>query len=280
MTPDFSSRPFLLVHGLTKTYRRGHWPQQNGHKALDGVNLMLHCGRTLALIGASGCGKTTMAMCMAGLQRPDSGEIWVDNCNLAAAQDWQRDNARVEVQIVFQDSVDALNPLLSVTEIVEEPLAVHCSMRKMQRERRVRELMLQAGLTPELKSRRPDQLSGGQRQRVVIARSLALRPRLLILDEPFRGLDLSTRGQIINLLIELQVANNLGYLYISHDLDVVQHFADEVAVMHEGRIVEWGLTSQVLRKPIHPAAKTLVDASNSIVNEANDLRGEVTCATS
>ncbi|MGA7751417.1 MAG: dipeptide/oligopeptide/nickel ABC transporter ATP-binding protein [Candidatus Sulfotelmatobacter sp.] len=279
MTPELLSRPLLVARGLTKTYVQGHWPRRRHHKALDGVNLILRSGRTLALVGASGSGKTTLAMCLAALERPDSGEIWLGDLDLASARKGKLLRARTQVQVLFQDSSGTLSPLLSAAEIVEEPLRVQCTVPKQQRDHAVTDLLRQVGLTPELKTRRASQLSGGQRQRLAIARALALNPRLIILDEPFTGLDLSARGQIINLLIELQASKALSYLYVSHDLDVVSHFADEVAVMHNGRIVEWGQTDNVIANPIHSSTKVLLDASTALSGRRPSPRGEPACVT-
>jgi ABC-type glutathione transport system ATPase component len=279
MTPELLGRPLLLTRGLTKTYIQGHWPRQRQHKALDGVNLILRCCRTLAVVGESGSGKTTLAICLAALERPDSGEIWLDDCDLASASNRTLARARTQVQILFQDSSAALSPLLSAAEIVEEPLRVQRELSRELREKAVVDLMVQVGLSPELKTRTARQLSGGQRQRLAIARALALNPRLIILDEPFTGLDLSARGQIINLLIELQVNHGLSYLYISHDLDVVSHFADEIAVMHNGRIVEWGQADYVLANPTHSSTKLLLQATGALSGQRPYPKGELVCVT-
>ncbi len=279
MSPELLARPLLVARGLTKTYTQGHWPQKRQHKALDGVNLILRYGRTLALVGKSGSGKTTLAMCLAALDRPDSGEIWIDDCDLASASSRQLSHLRAQVQILFQSSSGALSPFLSSSEIVEEPLRIQRSMSKEQRRLAAMELFHQVGLAQELKTRRACQLSGGQRQRLAIARALALNPRLIILDEPFTGLDLSARGQIINLLIDLQINHGLSYLYVSHDLDVVSHFADEVAVMCNGRIVEWGRTDHVLANPVHASTKVLLHASTALFGSVSDQKGQAACVT-
>jgi ABC-type glutathione transport system ATPase component len=243
------------------------------------VNLILRAGRTLALIGESGSGKTTLAMCLAALERPDKGEIWLDDCDLASAADAQLAKTRSQIQILFQDSAGALSPLLTASEIVEEPLRIQNVTPKSHFNARVLELFHHAGLSPDLQHRRIHELSGGQRQRLAIARALALSPRLMILDEPFAGLDLSARGQIINLLLELQAVNDIAYLYISHELDVVRHFADEVAVIHDGRIVELGRTDVVLRHPTHTRTRVLFDAYASLHAPRSHSKGEAACAT-
>jgi oligopeptide transport system ATP-binding protein len=279
MSSELLPRPLVLVRGLTKTYAQGHWPHRRRHKALNGVNLILRPGRTLALVGDSGSGKTTLAMCLAALERPDAGEIWLDDCDLVSTGRAQLSKIRSQVQIVLQNSAGALSPYLTATEIVEEPLLVQTHASKRQREQLVRDLFSQVGLAPDLKTRRARQLSGGQRQRLAIARALALRPRLIILDEPFTGLDLSARGQIINLLIELQLTLGLSYLYVSHELDVVSHFADEIAVMHDGQIVEWGQTELVLAHPVHSSTQALLGASATLAAGRPLPKGVSACAT-
>lgn len=279
MSSELLPRPLVLVRGLTKTYAQGHWPHRRRHKALSGVDLILRPGRTLALIGDSGSGKTTLAMCLAALERPDAGEIWLDACDLVCASQAQLSKVRSHVQIVLQDSSGALSPYLTAAEIVEEPLLVQTHASKRQREDLVTELFSQVGLAQDLKIRRARQLSGGQRKRLAIARALALGPRLIILDEPFTGLDLSARGQIINLLIELQLSLGLSYLYVSHELDVVSHFADEVAVMHQGEIVEWGQTELVLDHPVHPSTQALLGSSATLAAGRPLPKGAAACAT-
>lgn len=267
------SRPLLVAHDLTKTFTQGVWPKRRSHKALDNANLIVRCSRTLALIGKSGSGKSTLAMCLAGLERADAGEVWFDDGNRASIDGRLVAKSRREIQIIFQDSSGSLSPRLSATEIVQEPLLVLGAISRREREETALQLMLQVGLSPGLKDRRSHQMSGGQRQRLAIARALALRPRLLILDEPFTGLDLSVRGQIINLLIDLQAERGLSYLYISHDLDVVDRFADEVAVMDGGKIVECGQTPEVLAKPTHPSTKSLIDACSALAGRAHYAKG-------
>ncbi len=279
MSPELCPRPLVLVRGLSKTYTQGRWPQRRCHKALDGVNLILRPGKTLALVGDSGSGKTTLAMCLAALERPDTGEIWIDDCDLVSARGVQLLKMRPQVQIVLQDSAGALSPYLTAAEIVEEPLLVQAHASQGQRQTMVTDLFSKVGLAQELKSRRARQLSGGQRQRLAIARALALRPRLIILDEPFTGLDLSARGQIINLLIELQLELGLSYLYVSHELDVVSHFADEIAVMHGGQIVECGPTNSVLAHPAHTSTQSLLSASATLAAGRPRPKGASACAT-
>jgi peptide/nickel transport system ATP-binding protein len=273
MTSHPSSQPLLVARNLCKTHHANRWHQGHDHVALDKVNLTLHFGRTTALVGGSGSGKTTLAMCLAALDRPDSGEIWFENRDLTSAAGRQLTETRTKIQIIFQDSADALSPLLSAKEIVEEPLYL-AGIPREEREKIVTDLLLHVGLPSNLKKRRPRELSGGERQRLVIARAIAVDPQILILDEPFTGLDLAVRGQIINLLLDLQEIYGLSYLYISHELDVVRYFADEIAVLHSGRIVDAGRTQDVLSTPIHPATQALIHASNVLAEQKCHRSGE------
>jgi ABC-type glutathione transport system ATPase component len=228
----------LQLAGLTKTYVQGRWWEKQFHlKALDGVDLALEEGKTLALVGESGSGKTTLAMCAALLELPDSGKIRFHGRDVLSLDKRERNLLRPRIQIIFQDST-ALPSRYTARRIIEEPLIVQRRYSPGERAELVSELMEKVGLSPSWGNRLPDQFSGGQRQRLAIARSLTLKPELLILDEPFVGLDISTRGQIVNLLLDLQARHSLTYLYISHDLEQIRHFADYVAVMDHGKIIE------------------------------------------
>lgn len=265
--------PLLQIEALTKTYTQGRWWEKRfASRALDGINLTLDAGKTLALVGKSGSGKTTLAMCLAMLEKPDSGKISFDGLDLWSLTERsltkrsltkpERARLRPRIQLIFQDSAAALPARFTAAEIIEEPLVIQGrspasadgkgdQKNRAQKNRAdvVRDLMAKVGLPPAWAHRRPHQFSGGERQRLAIARSLALQPTLLILDEPFTGLDLSVRGQIVNLLLALQVELSLTYLYISHDLDLVRYFSDNVAVMDRGRIVEHASVSDFFRSP-------------------------------
>jgi ABC-type glutathione transport system ATPase component len=238
------SEPLLRIEALTKTYSQGRfWEKRFACKALDRVDLTLEAGKTLALVGKSGSGKTTLAMCVAMLEKPDSGKIWFEGLDLLSLSMSERTFLRPRIQMIFQDSAAALPAHFSAAEIIEEPLVIQHRYSTSPNAKKARlgvvtDLMAKVGLPPAWAGRRPHQFSGGERQRLAIARSLALQPSLLILDEPFTGLDLSVRGQIVNLLLALQADLSLTYLCISHDIDLLQHFADLAAVMDRGRIVE------------------------------------------
>lgn len=229
-------------------------------KAVDGVDLDIAVGESVALVGESGCGKSTLGAAILGMQRPTSGMITFEGKPISHGKTESLRALSRDVQIVFQDPVSALNPKLTVGESIAEPLAIHGIGNSRTRKERVSELLVLVGLHPSHAARRPNAFSGGQRQRIVIARALALNPKLLILDEPVSALDVSIRSQILNLLLDLQRRLNLSYLFISHDLSVVRHFADRVAVMYLGHLVETGKVEDVFAEPIHPYTEALLSA--------------------
>jgi len=242
----------LSAVALRKRYTQGRWWSRRGSsiEALSAVNLKIRAGSTLALIGASGSGKSTLARCLACLEKPDSGEIWFAGKNLVSLSQRELIPFRRQIQLIFQEPAASLNPRFTAVEIVSEPFLIAGQGTKQERKERAIALMALVGLPASLGGRSPFELSGGQRRRLVIARALALEPKMLILDEALAGLDLSTRAQISNLLMELQGVCSLTYLLISHDSDLVTHLADEIAVLHEGRIVP----SAVQELPVSPQA--------------------------
>ncbi len=256
-----AEQALVRVCGLNKRYaRRGERRGSPGVQALAGVDLTIASGATLALVGQSGSGKSTLARCLARLEQPESGQIWFEGAELVALRGRSLRPLRQRIQLIFQDSADALDPRLSAVEIVAEPLDILGRGAKRARRARALELMETVGLPPDWGERRPGELSGGQRQRLAIARALAVLPRLLILDEAFAGLDASIQAQIAALLEELRVRHGLTCLYISHDLALMARLAREVAVLFEGRIVERDSVARLFADPRHPHTRALVAA--------------------
>ena len=255
--------PLLQVIGLKKHFpvRRGMMQRQTGSvRAVDGVSFRLHRGETLGLVGESGCGKTTVARSILRLTEPTSGRIVFDGVDLTAASSAELRALRPRMQMIFQDTHSSLNPRLSVGRSIAEPLLEHTDMGRGQRQDRVAELMSIVGLDPKLAGRLPHEFSGGQRQRVGIARALALKPDLIVCDEPISSLDISIQAQIVNLLADIQEEFGLTYLFISHDLRMVKHLCDRVAVMNEGKIVEMAPAEELFREPGHSYTRALLSS--------------------
>jgi peptide/nickel transport system ATP-binding protein len=250
----------VSVRGLSKRYQQRRWLRTFGIQALDNVDLEIPAGSTVALTGESGAGKSTLAWCLARLEQPDAGSILFAGRDLVKVPRRELAAVRQKIQLVFQDSAQALNPRFSAAEVVSEPLDIHGLGAKAERRARALELMEQVGLSAAWAGRSPFEFSGGQRQRLAIARALTLQPSLLILDEALTGLDLAIEAEIVDLLVDLQAAHSLTYLYISHDLNLVERLADEVVVMHEGRIVERAGTAELFRRPRHPHTQALLSA--------------------
>jgi oligopeptide/dipeptide ABC transporter ATP-binding protein len=229
-------------------------------RAVDGVSFVVAEGETLGLVGESGCGKSTTAKLLVALERPTAGKILVDGIDVATARGAELRRLRRTIQLVFQDPYASLNPRRRIAATLAEVLAVHDLARGTAATRRVGELLEMVGLPASVGDRYPHQLSGGQRQRVGIARALAVEPRVLVLDEPVSALDVSVRAEVMNLLVSLRASLGLTYLFISHDLGMVRHLCDRIAVMYLGKVVEAGGWRQVSDDPLHPYTRSLHDA--------------------
>lgn len=255
------SAPLLIVRGLKKAYSRRSnlWSRHvEAVQAISGVDLEVARGSTLAVVGQSGSGKSTLATCIAQLEQPDAGEIWFDGTALATLKPAQLGAYRRRIQLIFQDSAQALNPRMRVNEIIAEPLEIARAGNKSGRHSTVAKVMEMVALSPDLGKRSALQLSGGQRQRVAIARAMVLNPELLIFDEAFSGLDLIVQEEIIGLLHSLQAARGLTYIIIAHDFGFSCQIASHMAVMNEGKIVEQGETRQIVTNPMAPQTKVLL----------------------
>ena len=254
--------PLLEVRHLVKEFSRkkGLFGKASSVRAVDDVSFAIEKGETFGLVGESGSGKTTTGRCILRLIEPTSGEVEFDGRDVLKLSRGELRAARRDMQIVFQDPYSSLNPRMRVDEIVEEPLVIHKLGSKDERAARVRELFGLVGLNPDHLRRYPHEFSGGQRQRIGLARALALNPSLIIADEPVSALDVSVQAQVVNLLMELQQRLQLTYLFIAHDLRLVEHICGRVAVMYLGRIVEMGDTAKLFAAPRHPYTKALLSA--------------------
>jgi oligopeptide/dipeptide ABC transporter ATP-binding protein len=255
----------LEIKNLKKYFQAGRpgWfsRRESFVHAVDGLDLQLRRGEVIALVGESGCGKSTLSLTLMGLEEATAGSIFFEGKDITHATAKQRKSIRQRIQMVFQDPYESLNPTQTIEEIVSEPLIVHgITANAEERKARVLQALEDSGLKPpeDYLQRYPHQLSGGQRQRVVIAGALVLEPHILLADEPVSMLDVSIRAEIINLLADLRGTRGISIIFITHDLGTVGHFADRVAVMYLGRIVEIGTMREVLKKPQHPYTKALL----------------------
>ncbi|MBZ5667281.1 MAG: ATP-binding cassette domain-containing protein [Acidobacteriia bacterium] len=277
LSSDHAPIPSLLcVKGLSKQYVRGGlWRKRAPVAAVRSADFEIPRGQTLALVGESGSGKSTVARCVTRLERPDSGQILIQGTDIAQLPARDLAPFRSGIQMVFQDAVTSMNPRFSALEVIEEPLLINRQQGQGRQNRRdfARALMEEVGLSPAWIDRSILHFSGGQRQRLALARALALRPQLLVLDEALSGLDLSTQAQIANLLLDLQAAHTLTYLLISHDLALVARLADVIGVMSGGQTVEVGPTQQIISNPTHAATKKLLTSANAAASNLAAMTG-------
>ncbi len=253
----------LTATNLTRYYSvsRGAFAKPGTLKAVNGASFSLDRGRTLAVVGESGCGKSTLARMVTMIEQPTSGSLKISGQEIAGASSATLRGLRPKVQIVFQNPYGSLNPRQKIGHLLEEPLLVNTRMGSAERTEKARAMMTSVGLRPEHYDRYPHMFSGGQRQRIAIARALMLDPDILVLDEPVSALDVSIQAQVLNLLADIQERHNLAYLFISHDLSVVRHIANDVMVMYLGRVVEQGPRDAIFAAPQHPYTQALLSAT-------------------
>ncbi|CDM87611.1 dipeptide ABC transporter ATP-binding subunit DppF [Xenorhabdus bovienii] len=258
-----ATAPLLKATELKKYYpvKTGMFAPERMVKALDGVSFELEKGKTLAVVGESGCGKSTLGRLLTMIEKPTEGELYYQGQDLLVPDKQAEKLRRQKIQIVFQNPYASLNPRKKVGQILEEPLLINTSLTAAERKEQVLQMMEKVGLKPEYYQRYPHMFSGGQRQRIAIARGLMLNPDVLIADEPVSALDVSVRAQVLNLMMDLQQDLGLSYVFISHDLSVVEHIADEVMVMYLGRCVEKGSKDQIFNNPRHPYTQALLSAT-------------------
>ena len=256
----------LQAHELTRHYSvsRGLFKPAATVQALNGVSFSLQAGRTLAVVGESGCGKSTLARALTLIEEPSAGSLQIAGREVAGASKAERKQLRRDVQMVFQNPYASLNPRQKVGDQLAEPLLINTDLSRAERRERVQAMMQQVGLRPEHYQRYPHMFSGGQRQRIALARAMMLQPKVLVADEPTSALDVSIQAQVLNLFMDLQEEFDTGYVFISHNLAVVRHVADDVLVMYLGRPVEMGAAESLYSRPLHPYTRALLSATPAI----------------
>ncbi|AXA65988.1 MULTISPECIES: peptide ABC transporter ATP-binding protein [Pseudomonas] len=256
----------LEAKGLTQHYQisRGLFKDNATVKALNGVSFDLQAGRTLAVVGESGCGKSTLARALTLIEQPTAGSLVIGGQDVATADTARRKELRREVQMVFQNPYASLNPRRKIGDQLAEPLQINTSLSRTERREKVQAMMQQVGLRPEHYQRYPHMFSGGQRQRIAVARAMMLQPKVLVADEPTSALDVSIQAQVLNLFMDLQQQYRTAYVFISHNLSVVRHIADEVMVMYLGCIVEKTSRDLLFQRPLHPYTQMLLSATPSL----------------
>ena len=258
--------PVLSARELTRHYAvsRGLFKPHATVQALNGVSFELQAGKTLAVVGESGCGKSTLARALTLIEEPSSGSLQIAGQEVTGANKTQRKQLRRDVQMVFQNPYASLNPRQKIGDQLAEPLLINTNLSRAERREKVQAMMQQVGLRPEHYQRYPHMFSGGQRQRIALARAMMLQPKVLVADEPTSALDVSIQAQVLNLFMDLQEQYQTGYVFISHNLAVVRHVADDVLVMYLGRPVEIGAAEALYARPLHPYTRALLSATPAI----------------
>ncbi|MEH6485829.1 MULTISPECIES: peptide ABC transporter ATP-binding protein [Pseudomonas] len=261
----------LTARDLTRHYSvsRGLFQPSAEVRALNGVSFELEAGKTLAVVGESGCGKSTLARALTLIEEPSSGSLKIAGQEVAGASKAQRKRLRRDVQMIFQNPYASLNPRQKIGDQLAEPLLINTQLSRSERREKVQAMMQQVGLRPEHYQRYPHMFSGGQRQRIALARAMILQPKVLVADEPTSALDVSIQAQVLNLFMDLQEEFNTGYVFISHNLSVVRHVADDVLVMYLGRPAEMGPSELIYQRPLHPYTKALLSATPAIHADPN-----------
>jgi dipeptide transport system ATP-binding protein len=256
----------LTARDLTRHYEvsRGLFKPHATVRALNGVSFDLEAGKTLAVVGESGCGKSTLARALTLIEEPSSGSLQIGGQEVTGASKAERKQLRRDVQMVFQSPYASLNPRQKIGDQLAEPLLINTNLSRSERREKVQAMMQQVGLRPEHYQRYPHMFSGGQRQRIALARAMMLNPKVLVADEPTSALDVSIQAQVLNLFMDLQAEFNTAYVFISHNLAVVQHVADDVLVMYLGRPAEMGPKEKIYAKPLHPYTQALLSATPTI----------------
>ncbi|MBC3422882.1 MULTISPECIES: peptide ABC transporter ATP-binding protein [unclassified Pseudomonas] len=260
MTVVLSARELTRHYEVSRGLFKGHALV----RALNGVSFELEAGKTLAVVGESGCGKSTLARALTLIEEPSSGSLQIAGTEVKGADKAQRKQLRRDVQMVFQSPYASLNPRQKIGDQLAEPLLINTSLSKAERRDKVQKMMQQVGLRPEHYQRYPHMFSGGQRQRIALARAMMLQPKVLVADEPTSALDVSIQAQVLNLFMDLQKEFNTAYVFISHNLAVVRHVADQVLVMYLGRPAEMGPKEDIYEKPLHPYTQALLSATPAI----------------